>query len=91
MIVDLYRLTLNDDDPDLKFLKAQVMFRDDDKSPHRGVEVWVFLEKDDKMTISEIRAVAVQKARDFLLFAANFPPSEYHQRWSYESTPEEDF
>jgi hypothetical protein len=54
-------------------------------------ELTIFLQKDDKMTIAEIKTASIQKAREFLLFAANFPPNEYHQQWSYKSTPEETF
>jgi hypothetical protein len=89
MLVYVRRLVLNDDDPEFEFIEATVVFHDDEKSPHRMAELTIFLQKDHKMTIHEIRAASIQKAREFLLFAANFPPSEYHQKWSYESTPEE--
>lgn len=78
MLVYIRRLALNDDAPEFEFIEATVVF-DDEKSPHRIAELTIFLQKNDKMTISEIRTVSIQKAREFLLFAANFPPSEYHQ------------
>ena len=91
MLVYVERLILNGDDPKIVFIEAKVVFHDDEKSPHSMAELTIFLQKDDKMTIPEIKAASIQKAQEFLLFAANFPPSEYHQQWSYESTPEEAF
>lgn len=91
MFVCVNRLVLNADDPDVKFIEAEVIFKDDEKQPHKTATLNIFLKKDDNMTVHEIKNVAVQKAREFLSFAANFPPSEYHQRWSFELVPEEAF
>lgn len=91
MFVYVSRIKPNDDAPDIKFFEVQVVFHDDEKVPHKGADVTIFVAKNDQMTFAEMKVAAIQKARDFLLFAGNFPPSEYHQRWSYESVPEEAF
>ena len=91
MFVCVDRLSLNDDDPEIKFIEAEVIFKDDERKPHKSATLNIFLKKDDNMTTSEIKTAAVQKAREFLSFAANFPPNEYHRQWSFESVPEEVF
>jgi hypothetical protein len=91
MLVYVRRITLNDDDQTIKFIEAQVVFHDDEKAPQKGADIDVFLAKNDQMTIAEVKAAAIQKARDFLSFAANLPPSEYHRQLSFESVPEEVF
>ena len=91
MLVYVSRIMLNDDDQTIKFIQAEVIFDDDEKKPHKSVDIVVFLTKNDQMTIAEVKAAAVQKARDFLSFAANLSPSEYHRQLSFESVPEEAF
>jgi len=91
MLVYVRRVILNDDDSDIRFIEAEIIFHDDEKSPHRSADVTVFLAKNDKMTVDEIKAAAVEKAREFLSLAANLPPSEYHRKLSFESVPEEAF
>jgi hypothetical protein len=91
MLVYVSRINLNDNDQTIKFIEAEVVFHDDEKVPHKGADIAVFLAKNDQMTIAEVKAAAVQKARDFLSFAATLSPSEYHRQLSFESVPEEAF
>ena len=91
MLVYVNRIILNDDDQNTKFIQAEVIFHDDELAPHKSAAIAVFLAKNDQMTIAEVKSAAVQKARDFLSFAANLHPSEYHRQVSFESGPEETF
>lgn len=63
MFVHIRKIDPHDDDPEVKFIEATVIFDDDEKNPPMIAELAVYLQKDDKMTIFEIKAVAVQKAR----------------------------
>ncbi len=91
MLVYVSRIILNDDDQNTKFIEAEVVFHDDEKAPHKGAEINVFLAKNDQMTIAEVKVAAIQKAQDFLSLAATLSPSEYHRQLSFESVPEEIF
>ena len=91
MLVCVPRIILNDDNQNVKFIEAEVIFHDDTLAPHKNAKVIVFLAKNDQMTIAEVKAAAVQKARDFLSFASKISPSEYHRQLYFESTPEDTF
>ncbi len=53
-------------DLDSPFIEVNVIFRDDIHSPHQSATVTVFLEQKDDLVFSEIRNLAIKKARDFL-------------------------
>ncbi len=53
-------------DLDSPFIEVSVIFRDDIHSPHQSATVTVFLEQKDDLVFSEIRDLAIKKARDFL-------------------------
>ena len=54
-------------DLDTPFIEVNVVFRDDIHPPHQSATVTVFLEQKDDLVFSEIRGLAIKKARDFLL------------------------
>ncbi len=53
-------------DLDSPFIEVNVIFRDDIHSPHQSATVTVFLEQKDDLVFSEIRNIAIKKARDFV-------------------------
>jgi hypothetical protein len=53
-------------DLDSPFIEVNVIFRDDVHTPHQSATVTVFLEQKDDLIFSEIRDLAIKKARDFL-------------------------
>jgi hypothetical protein len=65
MKATIYRIIPNDD-PEFHFFEVRVAFDDDTTSPQMSAEVIVFLEKSENLTLTEISALAIQKAHDFL-------------------------
>ena len=53
-------------DLDSPFIEVDVIFRDDTNPPQQSATVTVFLEQKDDLVFSEIRNLAIKKARDFL-------------------------
>jgi hypothetical protein len=53
-------------DLDSPFIEVDVIFKDDTNPPHQRATVTVFLEQKDDLVFSEIRNLAIKKARDFL-------------------------
>ncbi len=51
---------------DSPFIEVHVIFEDEINSPHHSATVTVFLEQKDDLVFSEIRDLAIKKARDFL-------------------------
>ncbi len=51
---------------DSPFIEVSVVFSDEINSPHQSATVTVFLEQKDDLIFSEIRDLAIKKARDFL-------------------------
>jgi hypothetical protein len=60
------KIITNDDDPDFRWIEALVRFWDDTTSPHFSADVTVFLEKQERVTIEDIQAKAIQKAHEYL-------------------------
>ncbi|MHC4270572.1 MAG: hypothetical protein ACYSTS_19250 [Planctomycetota bacterium] len=48
------------------FIEVHVIFKDEINTPHQSATVTVFLEQKDDLVFSEIRNLAIKKARDFL-------------------------
>jgi hypothetical protein len=53
-------------DLDSPFIEVNVVFSDEINSPHQSATVTVFLEQKDDLIFSEIRNIAIKKARDFV-------------------------
>ncbi len=51
---------------DSPFSEVSVVFSDEINSPHQSATVTVFLEQKDDLIFSEIRNIAIKKARDFI-------------------------
>jgi hypothetical protein len=83
MLVYIAEIIPNDDAPEFEFVEVHVVFKDDEHSPHTGVEVTLFLKKDDEMTVKQIVDAAIEKARGYLSFVVQFPPTEYHRSESF--------
>lgn len=65
MQITVSKIIPNSAQSDFEFLETNVSFYDETKEPHFSADVVVFLEKKD-LLLSEIEALAIQKARDFL-------------------------
>ncbi len=79
MFVYLKHLFLNDDDPEEKYIEADVVFSRDDNGIQGEAEVRVLIPKDDKMSIAKIKKAAMEKAREFLSFVVSVDPEKYNQ------------
>ncbi len=51
---------------DSPFIEANVVFSDDVNTPQQSATVIVFIEQKDDLVFSEIRNIAIKKARDFI-------------------------
>ena len=84
MLVYVRKILLNDDDPNFKFIRVQVVINedhDDQITPNNEARVEIFLEKEDQMTRPEIIDAAIQKARQFITeIAVVFHSGEYRRR-----------
>ncbi|MBI5872726.1 MAG: hypothetical protein HZB36_01085 [Candidatus Omnitrophica bacterium] len=65
MQITVSKIFPNSGDSDFNCLEANVSFYDETTDPHFSADVVVFLEKKD-LPLSQIEALAIQKARDFL-------------------------
>ncbi len=79
MFVYLKHLFLNDEDPEEKYIEADVVFSRDDNGIQGEAEVRVLIPKDEKMSVAKIKKVAIEKAREFLSFVVSVNPEEYNQ------------
>ena len=51
---------------DSPFIEVNVVFSDDVNTPQQSATVTVFIEQKDDLVFSEIRNIAIKKARDFI-------------------------
>jgi hypothetical protein len=51
---------------DSPFIEVSVVFSDETNSPQQSATVTVFIEQKDDLIFSEIRNIAIKKARDFV-------------------------
>ncbi len=59
--------------PDFPMMEAVVVFYDEKAEYHQSAEVLLFIEKKD-YPLSQLKEVAIQKARDFLKLALSSHP-----------------
>jgi hypothetical protein len=69
MEVTVAKIILNDGVPVATFMEMEVSFYDESQEPHQGIVVRVYVDKKPNVTLDEIRALAIQKAYDFLSLA----------------------
>jgi hypothetical protein len=72
MKINVSKIILNEDFPDIPFMEMQVDFGDDLHEPHQSAEVRIFMDKNPNLTLNEIRTLAIQKAYDFLSYAITY-------------------
>ena len=61
MEIEVYRIIPNEDMP----IEVRIMISDEVNSPHNCADLTIFVERKD-YTLSEIKRVALEKAREFL-------------------------
>jgi hypothetical protein len=66
MEITLTRILPYLEDPEMNRFEAVVYFFDDSHEYHENVEVNVFLDKNENLSLAEIRKLAIQRAFDIL-------------------------
>ena len=65
MEVSVPKIRTNDN-LDVPYFEAEVLFWDDANEPHQSAEVTVFLDKNENLALAEVKDQAIRKARNFL-------------------------
>lgn len=73
MKISVLKINPKDESLNFKFIECLIRFWDDETHPHFSAEVTIFLEKNDNLTISEIKILAMSKVQEFLLKVLSLP------------------